>query len=56
MRSCRISKQVLAPLVDTVMVPISDDGSYPGKMEDRHMCRSQWGLLCGDHSAHEVMA
>ncbi|GBN25401.1 hypothetical protein AVEN_123052-1 [Araneus ventricosus] len=45
MRSCRISKQVLAPLVDTVMVmwllgPISDDGSYPGKMGDRPMSRS----------------
>ncbi|GBM35940.1 hypothetical protein AVEN_31394-1 [Araneus ventricosus] len=45
MRSCRISKQVLAALVDTVMVvwllgTISDDGSYPGKMGGRRMCRS----------------
>ncbi|GBN21205.1 hypothetical protein AVEN_125237-1 [Araneus ventricosus] len=36
MRSCRISKQVLASLMGTIMVmwlfgPISEDRSYPGK-------------------------
>ncbi|GBM29641.1 hypothetical protein AVEN_125290-1 [Araneus ventricosus] len=61
MRSCRISKQVLAPLVDTVMVvwllgPTPDDGSYPGKMGVVGCAARNGGYYAGTTKPHEIVA
>ncbi|GBN03415.1 hypothetical protein AVEN_140877-1 [Araneus ventricosus] len=61
MRSFQISKQVLAPLVDAVMVmwllrPISDDGLYPGKMGVVACASRNWGYYEGTTVPDEVVA
>ncbi|GBN00016.1 hypothetical protein AVEN_249254-1 [Araneus ventricosus] len=37
MRSCRISKKVLAPMVMRLLRPISDDGSYPVAVREQEI-------------------